>query len=171
MPKLSYSAINFARTDNSLVSPWGQAYSLLADLAAFPRKALTDRFFFSGLKVQEDDLIEIMDVADDALCLDLRARGIKGRCKAELELLSRIEKASIESRDRCELVWRVLTGDSITAIDEALKNKEASIMGKNSIQATVPLEGASKDDSEHESIQHGHVNQLQMPFARPEGQE
>lgn len=169
MPKLSYSAISFARTDNTLVSPWGQAFSLLADVAAFPRKALTDRFFFSGLKVQEDDLIEIMNVADDALCRDLRDRGIKGRCKDELELLSRIEKASIELRERCELVWRILAGDSITAIDEALKNKEAEMVKENSTRSTSPLEGANKDKSKQRLIESGHVGQPQMSFSRTEG--
>jgi hypothetical protein len=106
MPKLSYSVVSFSRTDNAMVSPWGQAFSLLADVAAFPRKALTDSFFLRGLKVPEDDLIEAMNVADDALLRDLRARGIKDRCKAELNLLTRIEKASMESRERCELVGR-----------------------------------------------------------------
>jgi hypothetical protein len=124
MPKLSFSVVSFARTDNSMASPWGQAFSMLADIAAFPRKALTDSFFFRGLNVHEDDLIEAMNVADDALCRDLRNRGIRDRCKGELDLLSRIEKAPIESRDRCELACRILNGDSIEAIDETLKKKE-----------------------------------------------
>jgi hypothetical protein len=76
-----------------------------------------------GLKVPEDALIEAMNVADDALLRDLRARGIKDRCKAELNLLTRIEKASMESRERRELVWRILSGNSIDAIDEILKKK------------------------------------------------
>jgi hypothetical protein len=126
IPKISYSVVSFAGTEKGLVSPWGQAFSLLSDIAAFPRKALTDGFFFQGLKVCEDDLIEAMNVADDALCRDLRARGIKERCRVEIELLSRIEKASIESRERCELVWRVFKGDSIQAIGETLKKKETS---------------------------------------------
>src|SRR5881296_1287289 len=33
MPKLSYSTVSFAGTDNALASPWGQAYSLLSDVA------------------------------------------------------------------------------------------------------------------------------------------
>jgi hypothetical protein len=89
MPKLSYSVVRFSRTNNAMVSPWGQAFSLLADVAAFPRKALTDSFFLRGLKVPEEDLIEAMNVADDALLRDPRARGIKDRCKAELNLLVR----------------------------------------------------------------------------------
>jgi hypothetical protein len=126
MPKLSYSTVSFARTDNVFVSPWGQAFSLLADVAAFPRQALTDSFFFRGLSVHEDDLIEAMNVADDALCRDLRGRGIKDRCKMELALLSRIEKASIESRDRCELVLKILAGTTVESIDEELQKKEGT---------------------------------------------
>jgi hypothetical protein len=133
MPKLSYSVVSFSRTDNAMVSPWGQAFSLLADVAAFPRKALTN-----SLNVPEDDLIEAMNVADDALLRNLRARGIKDRCKAELNLLTRIEKAPMESRDRCELVWRILSDDSIEAVDETLKKKEAT-----SQEAKAPLPGPS----------------------------
>jgi hypothetical protein len=54
----------------------------------------------------------------------LGGRGMKGNCKAELELLSKMEKASVGSRERCELVCRILTGDSIEAIDETLKQKK-----------------------------------------------
>ena len=126
MPTLWYSTINFVGTHRNLISPWGQALSLLVDIATFPRKALTDRFFFNGLKVGENDLIDAMNVADDALCRDIRTRGIKERCRAELDLLAGIERASIDTRDRCELIYRVLDGDSADVIDAALKNKEAA---------------------------------------------
>jgi len=125
MPKISYSMVTFARTDNSTASPWGQAFSMLADITAFSRKALSDSFFFRGLKVPEDNLIEVMNVADDAICRDLRNRGIKDRCKDELVLLSQIEKASIESKDRCEFVCRILNGDQIKSISEELIKKES----------------------------------------------
>jgi hypothetical protein len=126
MPKLSYSMVSFVRTDNALISPWGQAFSLLSDIVTFPRKALTNAFFLRGLNVGEDDLIEAMNVADDALCRDLRVRGIKDRCKAELALLSRIEKAPMEARDRCELVSRILGGDSNDAVNDAVMKKEVA---------------------------------------------
>ena len=126
MPKLSYSVVGFGRLDNSTASPWGQAFSLLADIATFPRKALTDRFFFHGLRVSEDDLIDAMNVADDALCRDRDTRGIKNRCKAELDVLSRIEKTPMDSRERCEFVWRILRGDAANVIDAKLDELEAA---------------------------------------------
>jgi hypothetical protein len=88
----------------------------------------------------EDDLIEAMNVADDALLRNPRARGIKDRCKAELNLLTRIEKTPMGSRVRCELVWRILSEDSIEAIDETLKKKEAEVspnFGDGSDQAAA----------------------------------
>lgn len=123
MPKLSYSSVRFSRTENELASPWGQACALLLDIATFPRKALTDGFFFRGLKVSEDDLIDVMNVADDAICRDRRARGIKDRCKVELHLLSRIEAASLDARARCELVVRILTGDTVDSINRTIEEK------------------------------------------------
>jgi hypothetical protein len=125
MPKLSFSVISFVSLDSDVASPWGQAFSLLADIAAFPRKALTDTFFFRGLEIAEDDLIEAMNVADDALCRNLRARGIKQRCKQELDLLTRIEEAHVQARERCELVLRLLNGDPVQIIDDVIASKKA----------------------------------------------
>jgi hypothetical protein len=125
MPKLTYSVIEFTSTDNPTASPWGQAYSLLADVIIFPRKAMTDNFFLRGIKVPEEDLIEAMNVADDILLQGNEGRGIKDRCRTELDLLSRVELASLESRERCELVYRILSGDKIEDIDKELKGKES----------------------------------------------
>jgi F0F1-type ATP synthase assembly protein I len=76
--------------------------------------------------VAEEDLIKVMNVADDALCRDLAARGIKDRCKAELTLLSKIEKASMEAKQRCDLVLQILVGAVLGPIEETLRNNEAS---------------------------------------------
>jgi hypothetical protein len=120
LPTLSYSGISFAITENAFASPWGQAFAFLQDIASFPRKALTDSFFFRGLTISEESLIEVMNVADDVLLRDMGSRGLKDRCRAELALLSRIEKASIDPREKCSLVFQLIDGGPITAIDEAL---------------------------------------------------
>ena len=44
----------------------------------------------------------------------------------------------MESRDRCELVWRILSDSSIETIDEILKKKEATAQ-----EAKAPLPGPS----------------------------
>ena len=126
MPKLSYSMVTFSGTETALASPWGQAYSLFSDVATFPRKALTDSFFLRGLKVPKRDLVKAMNVADDALCRSLGTLDVEDRCKEELDLLARIEKAHIEPKDRCELVCKVLDGSPIKAIDAELKKMESA---------------------------------------------
>lgn len=126
MPKLSYSGVAFHVADNEWASPWGQAYSLLADVAEFPRKALTDPFFFRGLRVSEEDLIEAMNVLDDAILRERTLKGIKDRCKRELELLDRIETSSLESREKCDLVLMVLADATTDVVEKALLEEEPS---------------------------------------------
>ncbi|HKR61006.1 MAG TPA: hypothetical protein VJS64_14905 [Pyrinomonadaceae bacterium] len=126
MPKLSYSAIVFERKENAYVSPWGQAYSLLSQVAAFPRKVIADPYFLRGIKVAEEELIEAMNVADDYLSKDLRVRGIKGRCEAELELLLQIKNVH-EARQRCELVAQIISGASHDEVRSKLSELETSI--------------------------------------------
>jgi len=120
VPTLSYSNLSFSPTENDRVSPWGQAYSLLSNIASFPREALTNSFFFRGLKVEENDLLQSMNVAEDALFRNPYDKGIKTRCKADLALLSRIKNASLENKDRCKLVWGLLDGRSVKSIEEDL---------------------------------------------------
>jgi hypothetical protein len=124
MPTLSYSVLGFAATENESASPWGQAFSLLADVADFPRKALTDGFFFRGLKVPEDDLIDAMNIADDPICNERNVRNIKERCRDELAVLSRIEASELAPRQRCGLVSRLISGSSAQTIAEELEKLE-----------------------------------------------
>ena len=123
MPKLSYSSVTFTATDNAFASPWGQAYSLLSDVAAFSRKAQSDSFFFRGLKTPKKVLLEAMNVADDALLRDSGTLELEDRCKTELDILSKIEKSPIESKLRCELVLKIIAGAPIESIEEELNKK------------------------------------------------
>ena len=120
MPALSYTDIAFSHTSNTWANPWGQAYTLLADIADFPRKALTDPSFFRGLSVSEDELIGAMNVADDALLRDSSFRRLKNRCKLELNLLRYIEQSSCTPKDKCELVRKVITGCDLRTVAAAL---------------------------------------------------
>jgi hypothetical protein len=124
MPRFTYSSIAFNSTTNDWASPWGQAFSLLYDIAVFPREALTDFYFFRGLEVSQDDLIETMNVANDATVAAAAKPKIKDRCKAELELLKRIEGASVDARKKCELVWKIIGGGEVQEIAAGLENME-----------------------------------------------
>jgi hypothetical protein len=52
-------------------------------------------------------------------CLSSRA-GDGDRCKLEIDLLSRIENAPIESKVRCKLVRKIIEGASVSPIEEEL---------------------------------------------------
>jgi hypothetical protein len=123
LPDVTYSRIGFSASRNDWASPWGQAYSLLAAIGAFPRKALSDGFFLRGLRVPEDDVLRVMDVADDTLPDQTATGSLRDRCRVELELLDRISDASIGARDRCVFAWRIIRGDRVDtlAVDLAAK--------------------------------------------------
>jgi hypothetical protein len=137
MPPLSYSTLGFAVTENESASPWGQAFSFIADVAAFPRRALADSYFFRGLKVPEDDLIDAMNIADDPICRGRNARNIKERCREELAVLQRIEFAELSARQRCGLVSRLLSGSPAKAITEELEKIEKESGSGNGHAATT----------------------------------
>ncbi len=121
MPALTYSPIQFSTQSNTWANPWGQAYALLSDIAAFPRQSLTNSRFFQGFRVSEDELVEAMNVADDALLRDQGLLGIRERSRSELELIARIETSPIESKDRCKLIWEVIKGSDPKTLAEKLE--------------------------------------------------
>jgi hypothetical protein len=120
MPKLTYSSISFSSAEGAFASPWGQAYSLLSDIAAFPRKAHTDSFFFRGLKTPRVDLLAAMDLASDVILRDSKSFELEERSKAELDLLATIENAPIESKARCKLVRQIIEGVPASSIERDL---------------------------------------------------
>ncbi|MDI7275315.1 MAG: hypothetical protein QME94_05005 [Anaerolineae bacterium] len=124
VPSVSYSVIAFSTTTDRWASPWGQVYALLHDVASYPRKALTDPYFFRGLRVNARRLIEAMDVAGDAVVRHSMEREVGERCKAELEVLTKIDTSQLETRDRCDLVWKLIRGEKAEDIEEDLKRKE-----------------------------------------------
>lgn len=125
VPTYSYARVSFAATEDKFASPWGQAFSLLTGVVTFPRKVLSDSFFLRGIGVDEDELMDAMNVADDAILQDLRARGVKDRCKRELDVLTEITDASISAKGRCELALKILDGDAVDQIRAAMQKMAA----------------------------------------------
>lgn len=124
MPMLTYSNITFNSKTSTFASPWGQAYSFLSDVVEFPRKAMTDPFFLRGMHVPEDELIDVMNVANDVIVRDRETRKIKARCEAELEIILQIRNSSLDPRAKCELLWRVIDFDNLDAIASVLVDRE-----------------------------------------------
>lgn len=63
-----------------------------------------------GLSCNVFDLVETMNVADDDLCRDLRAKNISSRCRQELLIVDRIADEVSDPKDRCRLLRLLLDG-------------------------------------------------------------
>ncbi len=69
LPKVSFVKTSFRLGGNSEhVSEWAAARTIIRAIAEYPRAGLKSRaYFFRGLKVIEEDLLNAMNVADDQL--------------------------------------------------------------------------------------------------------
>jgi hypothetical protein len=92
IPKVAYSPVAFNPSQKSeWSSPWGQAFALLKGIAEFPREAMTNRFFWQGIRTDEDALIKAMNVAGDHLVEEYGGRKAKQRAELELGLIKQLE--------------------------------------------------------------------------------
>lgn len=110
IPRVAYSPVAFNPSQSSeWSSPWGQAFALLKGIAEFPRQAMTDRFFWQGIKTDEDSLIKAMDVAGDYLVKDYGGRKAKQQAEIDLDLIKQLEDASGDAKDKCRALWELIT--------------------------------------------------------------
>ncbi len=118
IPKVAYSPVAFNPSQTSeWSSPWGQAFALLKGIAEFPRLAMTDRFFWQGIRTDEDTLIKAMDVAGDHLVKEYGSRRAKQRAELELDLIQQLEDAPDDALAKCRALWALITsGDAEVVI-------------------------------------------------------
>ena len=110
IPRVAYSPVAFNPSQSSeWSSPWGQAFALLKGIAEFPRQAMTDRFFWQGIKTDEDALIKAMDVAGDYLVKDYGGRKAKQQAEIDLDLIKQLEDAAGEAQEKCQALWALIT--------------------------------------------------------------
>jgi hypothetical protein len=124
IPKVAYSPVAFNPSQKSeWSSPWGQAFALLKGISEFPREAMTNRFFWQGIRTDEEALIKAMNVAGDHLVDEYGGRKAKQRAELELELIKQLEDASGDALAKCRALWALITTgneDAVVAlIDEA----------------------------------------------------
>lgn len=127
IPKVAYSPVAFNPSHKSeWSSPWGQAFALLKGIAEFPREAMTDRFFWQGIRTDEDALIKAMNVAGDYLVAEYGGRKAKQRAEVELELIKHLEDATGDAQVKCRALWALITTgkeDAVAALVEAAADK------------------------------------------------
>jgi hypothetical protein len=99
---------------------------LLKGVAEFPREAMTNRFFWSSLRTNEEALIQAMDVAGDHLVPEYGTRNGTKRAERELSLIKELEDASGEPLDKCRALWELIAkGDEralLKVLQDALVN-------------------------------------------------
>ena len=133
IPKVAYSPVAFNPSQKSeWSSPWGQAFALLKGIAEFPREAMTNRFFWQGIRTDEDALIAAMNVAGDYLVDEYGGRKVKQRAELELGLIKQLEDTSGDALAKCRALWTLITSgkeDAVVALveDPATKQQEIAI--------------------------------------------
>lgn len=127
IPKVAYSPVAFNPSQKTeWSSPWGQAFALLKGIAEFPREAMTNRFFWQGIRTDEDALIKAMNVAGDYLVEEYGGRKAKQRAEAELDLIKQLEDAPGDALAKCRALWVLITTgkkDAVSALVEVPATK------------------------------------------------
>jgi len=114
LPDLQYLKIGFQiRNIAESNSSWSQPLLLLKKIAEFPRKSLTDSYFFQGLRIKHDDLIDAMNVCNDSIITDYKEMDVEERAYAELAQLNEIIKSESDNRTKCENILRLISGDEM----------------------------------------------------------
>lgn len=128
IPKVAYSPVAFNPTQKSeWSSPWGQAFALLKGIAEFPREAMTNRFFWQGIRTDEDALIKAMNVAGDHLVEEYGGRKAKQRAEMELDLIKQLEDTPGDALTKCRALWTLITTGNedvvVALVNEAAATK------------------------------------------------
>lgn len=114
-PRAAYNRIG--APDLTATAPdenWNQPLSLLMRSARAMRESLTDPYFqrkFSGLSFSEIEFRIGCDVFGDVIVSNPDA----ARAKDELTLIDSILNEKLSSRDKCRLLWEIITGAQLTS--------------------------------------------------------
>lgn len=134
LPKVSRVNVSFKiGKDSEWESAWGQALTFLQAIAEFPRKAMTDRYFLQGLRVDEHKLIQAMNVANDYLASDDLKINPRRQAENDLEFLDRLIESDYEPREKCSAIFYLLIGkeeEEIYNLLEKAKKEEIPIEQK-----------------------------------------
>lgn len=120
LPQVTYASVGFEpASGEGWRSAWGQALRLLHSIAEYPRKAITDRFFFRGfpeIRIDLNELLQAMDVCNDVMVQEVLSswyvtRDLELRALDELRRLNAIiEDDKLDARRKCEEILRIIEG-------------------------------------------------------------
>lgn len=125
---VTFSEVQFLpQTQLDGQAPWAQAEKLVLGLARFPRRVIAHpKRSLSGLMTPDREILTAMDVEHDAILRDLKTRlESERRARSEEILLDQIIDADLSSRDRCEAVFMLIDGQSLSDIQSFIVKNES----------------------------------------------
>lgn len=121
IPRMNHSPITFNPTvETQWSSQWGQAFRLLISIAEFPREAMTNLYFWRGIRTNQTDLVKAMNVADDYIVAEYGRLNAAQRAKDELGLIKKIEASPADASEKCKAIWDLIKSGDDTVANELL---------------------------------------------------
>jgi len=113
LPKVSYATQQFsAGAVSEHVAQWAPARTLLASVAEYGRKAVTEKGHLRGHEIPEDELLDAMNVCDDHIIRDRRDPKSRHVAKRELLDLEEILGDENDDRQKCRRILELIEGQS-----------------------------------------------------------
>ncbi len=107
-------------TESRWTTPWGQYLDFLAKVVEFPRRCFTNKFALTGVKIEADEVLRVMDVAKDHLVkAHFDDRRVDRIAESELDLLATITSSNADDRRKCSALFLLLEG---TKPEEVLRS-------------------------------------------------
>ena len=124
-PIYSSTTIELYEGDSEDAS-WGQARRLVMALARFPRKALSRHDIPSGLTTPKSEILQAMNIANDAILKINKHDKEKARKESilDLRLLNVIADSSVTERDRCGACFMLIDGSSRESVYQFVRCNE-----------------------------------------------
>ena len=97
--------------------PAGRLPVLGAALVAPPGYTFPCPFFLQGLQIEEDELLEAMDVCEDAIRRTSTRREAKERAMKDMNRLAGLAEAKLEPRRRYKLLLSLMEGTFVDNIE------------------------------------------------------
>ena len=124
-PIYSSTTIELYEGDSEDAS-WGQARRLVMALARFPRKALSRHDIPSGLTTPKSEILQAMNIANDAILKINKHDKEKARKESilDLRLLNVIADSNVTERDRCGACFMLIDGSSRESVYQFVRCNE-----------------------------------------------
>jgi len=109
LPKVSYAGIQFAtKPDSEHTAAWAQGRTLLAAMAEYFRRAMTERSHLRGHQIPEEDLLKALDACEDWILSQRQNLRIRQLAKRELLELDEIVSGESDDRAKCESILALI---------------------------------------------------------------